>query len=102
LEQELLSGNLEAVESIGAVKEMNVTNDWNSALYTAAQKSQADIQSQFKISGSASSMEPSRTQSRKHQITSLAAQAAKMEMALLEAKGTRMKTKAETKSKYGW
>ncbi len=45
---------------------------------------------------------PSKTQNRKHQLNSLAMQAAQTELAMLDAKGSRMKSKSETQGKYGW
>ena len=45
---------------------------------------------------------PSRLQNRKHHINSLVRSAADTELALLDARGGRSRTKAETQAKYGW
>jgi hypothetical protein len=102
IEAALLSGNLDAATAAGIVKELRATNDWDESMYTATQQREAEVNASFKIGSNSAISQPTRTQSRKHQITSLAAQAAKTELAMLDAKGKRLKTKAETMSKYGW
>jgi hypothetical protein len=44
----------------------------------------------------------SKGQKRKHQINSLAAQAASMELELMDKRGSGFLTKAQTQAKYGW
>jgi proline-rich protein PRCC len=44
----------------------------------------------------------SKGQKRKHQINSLAAQAAAMELELMDKRGSGFLTKAQTQAKYGW
>ena len=44
----------------------------------------------------------SKGQKRKHQINSLAAQAAAMELEILDKRGAGYVTKAQTQGRYGW
>eukprot|EP00908_Phaeocystis_cordata_P026198 Transcript_8666.p3 GENE.Transcript_8666~~Transcript_8666.p3 ORF type:complete len:193 (-),score=77.96 Transcript_8666:189-767(-) len=46
--------------------------------------------------------QPNKLQKRKHQINSLAAEAAARSVELAQRRGTHTKTKAETAAKYGW
>ena len=46
--------------------------------------------------------QPSRVQNKKHQINSLVLSAAQMELDLMDARATRLRSKAETQAKYGW
>ena len=47
-------------------------------------------------------MAPSRDQSKKHQINSLAVAAVSMELQMLERAGSRNVSKSVTQGKYGW
>ena len=81
---------------------------WNAHEYTAQQQREAEVAKQFNVriapgeSLAGKIAVPGKTASRKHQITSLVAQAAKTELSMLDAKGHKHKTKAETAGRYGW
>jgi hypothetical protein len=106
LEQALLSGNTVALDTFTgniAIQEVAGDNQWDSKKYEVDMKTKREAQlinSTFHSNGVI--IPPTKLQNRRHQINSLAASAAKMELALLEARGSRMKTKAETQAKYGW
>ena len=105
IEQQLISGNLDAAQSMGGgMKEMRSNNDWNAHAYTAQKQNEAELHKAFFAGkGGEKAIAPvSKLQGRKHQINSLVMQAAKTELALLNAKGERNLSKQETRGKYGW
>lgn len=105
IEQQLISGNLDAAQSLGGgMKEMRASNDWNAHAYTTQKQNEAELHKAFFAGkGSEKSIAPvSKLQGRKHQINSLVMAAAKTELALLNAKGERNLSKQETRGKYGW
>lgn len=97
-EYSLLNGNIDVLKD-GKFKEIDssVINKWDVVTYLAQQELETELQASLVDSNI-----PTRTQNRKHQINSLAVQAAKMELSLLEAKGTKNRSKYETQAKYGW
>jgi Mitotic checkpoint regulator, MAD2B-interacting len=105
IEQQLISGNLEAAQSMGGgMKEMRASNDWNAHAYTTQKQNEAELHKAFFAGkGGEKAIAPvSKLQGRKHQINSLVMAAAKTELALLNAKGERNLSKQETRGKYGW
>ena len=105
IEQQLISGNLDAAQSMGGgMKEMRANNDWNAHAYTTQKQNEAELHKAFFAGkGGEKAIAPvSKLQGRKHQINSLVMQAAKTELALLNAKGERNLSKQETRGKYGW
>jgi hypothetical protein len=104
IEQQLLKGDLEATDHSSLV-EVRAAPQWNAHAYNVQRQQEVQIARSFGRTlnpGESLGGAPSKTASRKHQITSLVAQAAKTEMLMLDAKGHRNKTKAETAGKYGW
>ena len=100
IEQQLLNGNIDAAaRQVGGLKEVRNTPQWNAHEYTAQQQKEAEIARQFKVhvapgeSLAGKITMPSKVASRKHQITSLVAQAAKTELSMLDARGHKHKTK---------
>jgi hypothetical protein len=103
LESQLLNGNFDAIDEIETKQVMEVEGigSWDSSKYEKQREREQEIQKSYNLTTGAIS-QPTKMQNRKHQINSLAFQAAKMELQMLESKGARMKTKYETQSKYGW
>lgn len=66
---------------------------------------EAEVMKAFSVSGAKGEknvMPPSKGQNKRHHINSLALSAAETELAMLDARGVRGKSKAETQAKYGW
>ena len=105
IEQQLLSGNIDAAQSMGVgMKEVGARNDWNAHAYTTQKQNEAELhRAFFAAKGGEKAIAPvTKQQGRKHQINSLVMLAAKTELALLNAKGERNLSKQETRGKYGW
>lgn len=105
IEQQLISGNLDAIQSgNNGIKVVRASKDWDAHAYTTQKENEAELhRAFFAAKGGAKAIAPvSKMQGRKHQINSLVMQAAKTEMALLNAKGERNLSKQETRGKYGW
>jgi hypothetical protein len=105
IEQQLISGNLDAIQGgNGGIKEVRAGKDWDAHAYTTQKENEAELhRAFFAAKGGAKAIAPvSKMQGRKHQINSLVMQAAKTELALLNAKGERNLSKQETRGKYGW
>ena len=105
IEQQLISGNLDAAQTMGGgVREMRASSDWNAQAYTMQKQNEAELhRAFFAAKGGEKAIAPvSKLQGRKHQINSLVLQAAKTELSLLNAKGDRNLSKQETRTKYGW
>ena len=102
IEYQLMNGNLDAVTN-DIVKDINVDPKWNAMQYSDLQQREMMVQKEFGLGAVNSSFtQPTKVQNRKHQLNSLAVKAAETELALLDVRGSRMKTKNETQSKYGW
>lgn len=108
LEAQLLSGNIDVLNS-----NMQVANDipvvkgsdWNANSYLMQQEKEMELKKSFGLGTKVNShmaMAPTKQQNRKHQINSLAVAAVNMEIAMLEARGKRNVSKAQTQGKYGW
>jgi hypothetical protein len=107
LEQELLSGNVEAISSNNNAKVLMSApmEKWDPSKYEERHKKEMQAQSVFNLGQKGQDkmvVQPSRLQNRRHQINSLVANAAQVELELMEARGARNKTKSETQAKYGW
>ena len=105
IEQQLISGNLDAAQTMGSgIREMRANSEWNAQAYTMQKQNEAELhRAFFAAKGGEKAIAPvSKLQGRKHQINSLVMQAAKTELSLLNAKGDRNISKQETRSKYGW
>lgn len=104
LEQMLLSGDLSALDGAQAkIQDINVTSEWDAAQYVDQKSKEAAIMRQYTSNGALKSVVlPTKSQNRKHQLTSLAMKAAETEIAMLEASASRGKTKSQTASRYGW
>jgi hypothetical protein len=102
IEYNLLNGNLSVIDDVAIAKEINVSHAWNPEKYKEQQEREASVQKEFSLTHGSSFMQPTKTQNRKHQLTSLVFKAAQTELALLESRSSKMKTKSETQGKYGW
>lgn len=76
-------------------------HNWNAQDYIDQQQREAEIYKTYTNDGQLK-LQPNKTQNKKHQLTSLALKAAETEIALMEAKGAKQKTRAQTQSRYGW
>lgn len=102
LEQQLMSGDMSVLNEAHVV-DVQAQNNWDSRHYMDNQVKEAMILKAYTgDTGSKSMLQPTKLQNRRHQLSSLALKAAETEIAMLEARGQRTKTKAQTQSKYGW
>ncbi|RYH16822.1 hypothetical protein EON65_29465 [archaeon] len=102
LEAHLMAGDM-SVLGEAKVAHIQGFNSWDSRAYMDQQAREASIIKQYTGPDSNKSLvQANKVQNRKHQLTSLAMKAAETELALLDARGARMKTKSQTQSKYGW
>mmetsp|Transcript_27353 Transcript_27353/g.37712 ORF Transcript_27353/g.37712 Transcript_27353/m.37712 type:complete len:360 (+) Transcript_27353:45-1124(+) len=101
IEQQLLNGNVSVLPG-GIVKELNMDRKWDATKYSDQQQREAMIHKEFGLTTQRSLMQPTKQMNRKHQLSSLAIKAAEVELAMLDARGSRMKSKSETQGKYGW
>lgn len=103
LEMELLQGNTSVVDSL-TMKVVNASAHWNSEAYTSQMQREQELKSVYNLNNpnNVGALQPSKLQNRKHQINSLALKAAETELAMLDAKLNRSRTKAETQGRYGW
>lgn len=101
LEQQLLNGNLSALPE-AAVQDLHVDREWDSTNYSDLQQREFLIHKEFGLINNKSLTQTTKIQNRRHQLSSLAMKAAQVELAMMDARGSRMKTKNETQSKYGW
>ena len=88
--------------SINSSEVAGVGLQWNPSKYQEHQRLQVEVNQQFNLTSNTSLSQPTKTANRKHQINSLAFQAAKTQLTLLENKASKTKTKNDTRSKYGW
>lgn len=104
IEAELLNGNINIIEDKSYV--VSGHSSWDKNKYLERQKNEEQVNSIYHFGGTNGGTkiiaQPTRLQNRKHQINSLAMAAANVELEMMEAKGARNKTKAETQAKYGW
>lgn len=101
IESQLLSGNLSSLESI-PVQEIGGFNSWDKGSYIEQQEREQEILNMYTGNGPKSLAQPNKVQNRKHQLSSLAMKAAETEIAMLESKGQKSKSKAQTMNRYGW
>ena len=102
IQEELLRGNVTAVEE-GQFIDVSGAQGWDSTKYNEQQSREAEVNGMFsRQAGDKMIAQPTKLQTRRHQINSLAMSAASVELELMEARGARAKSKAETQSKYGW
>jgi hypothetical protein len=102
VELSLLAGD---ISSLDHAKIIDIAGpaSWNSTAYQERRQKEAEVMGAFSGKGGDKIVAPpSRVQNKRHQINSLALQAAETELALLDARGHRSKTKSETQAKYGW
>lgn len=100
LENQLMAGNTSELGNAHVVA-ISAYSGWDQHAYTDQQSKEAQIMKQY-TGGGGSGAQPTKLQNRKHQLSSLALKAAETEIALLEARGIRQKTKSQTQGKYGW
>eukprot|EP01039_Chlorochromonas_danica_P000258 gene258-277_t len=102
LEQQLMAGDTSAIANANVV-EVGAFNNWDARSYVDQQVREASIMQAYTAGGALKSvLQPTKAQNRKHQLSSLALKAAETEIALLEARGQRVKSKAQTQGRYGW
>jgi hypothetical protein len=108
LQRELAAGNLSAVSKLGGqvVEVARREESWDPYRYGPPKKKEkVSIAATFydtKTGETVTTTEASRTHKRRHQINTLAMQAAEREADLLEGKARSMQSKAQTQGKYGW
>jgi hypothetical protein len=102
LQQALYSGDVSVIDNNVNIVNVSAatTHHWDSMKYMDQQKREAEVNKMYGLTGSVAI--PTKVQNRKHQINSLAVQAASAELDLLEARTQRSKTKSQTQAKYGW
>lgn len=103
LENALLNGDLSAASSLGASEVIPVqgAGKWDSSVYREQKERELEVYKKYNLD-KGTHHQPTKSQNRKHQITSLHFQAAKVELALMESKSKSAKSKYETQMKYGW
>lgn len=106
IEHMLMAGDLSVLdeEDSGAiVQEVSGSHKWDAQSYTDQKAREALVYKQYGADGALKSVvQPTKTQNRKHQLTSLAMKAAETEIAMMESHASRGKTKSQTQSRYGW
>ena len=101
IEQQLMSGNISVVENSAQLFDVNGGNaSWAQEQYMDKKAIEKQILAQYHINDG-TMKQITAVNSRRHQINSLVANAAKTELQLLE-KGGGGHRKAETRAKYGW
>jgi hypothetical protein len=101
IEQLLLSGNVDALHSLGNVQEIKNSHQWNQAEYLNQKEMARQIHQQYSID-KAGMTNISSVQNKRHQINSLAMKAAETELALLDSRSNLARNKQQAKQKYGW
>lgn len=103
LEQALINGDLSAVQSLGVSEVIPVqgSGKWDSSSYREQKERELEVYKKYNLDKGVHH-QPTKSQNRKHQISSLHFQAAKVELALMESKSKSSKSKYETQMKYGW
>ena len=104
IERSLLTGDMSRLEGASFI-EVQGKQPWDSTAYDERRQKEAEVLSVYNFGGKGGEkaiMQPTKVQNKRHHINSLAMHAAETELALLDARGQRSKTKAETMAKYGW
>eukprot|EP01038_Epipyxis_sp_PR26KG_P009942 gene9942-13375_t len=103
IEIQLMNGDLSVINNEEVkTTEINASRSWDSEKYKTQLEREAMVYKEFNFNGATSANQPTKTQNRKHQLNSLLFKAAETELALLESRGNRSKSKSETQGKYGW
>lgn len=103
LEMQIQSGNLTSLDGLQVHNIQSSNNQWDALSYMDRQHKEVEIMNQYTNNGAMKSIaQPSKQQNRRHQLSSLALHAAETEIAMLEARNQRGKSKSQTQSKYGW
>lgn len=85
------------------MRELQQCSTWDDTRYREQKQRQQELQTMFgNPNGDKMVAQPTKNNSRKHQINSLMFSAAESELELLESRGRQSKSKAETQAKYGW
>lgn len=104
IEHMLMSGDTSVLEQ-SQVREVSAAanHSWDALKYTDQQQKEAMIMKSYTSDGNIKSVvQPTRLQNHRHQLSSLALKAAETEIAMLDARGARTKSKSQTQSRYGW
>jgi hypothetical protein len=102
IEMQLQSGDMSTLDQV-PIREVQGFNQWDAGSYIDQQQKELQIMNQYTNNGAMKSIaQPTKTQNRRHQLSSLALRAAETEISLLDVKSQRGKSKSQTQNKYGW
>jgi hypothetical protein len=104
IEQMLMAGDTSVLSNEAQIRDVAAEHHtWDAMKYSDQQQKEKLIMKQYTNDGGTKSMmQPTKLQNRRHQLSSLALRAAEAEIAMLDASASRMKTKSQTQSRYGW
>jgi hypothetical protein len=103
LEMQIQSGNLASLQDLPIQDIERPSDQWDATSYMDKQYREMQIMNEYTNNGTMKSIvQPTKLQNRRHQLSSLALHAAETEIAMMEAKAQRGKSKSQTQSKYGW
>ena len=104
IERSLLTGDVSTISGAHFI-DVQGKQPWDSSAYDDRRHREEEVLSVYNFGGKGGEkaiMQPTKVQNKRHHINSLAMHAAETELALLDARGQRSKSKAETMAKYGW
>ncbi len=102
IELQIQSGNLTSLEGV-SLHEVQNSHQWDALSYMDKQNKEIQIMNEYTNNGTMKSIvQPTKLQNRRHQLSSLALHAAETEIAMMEARYQKSKSKSQTQSKYGW
>ena len=104
IERSLLTGDVSTISGAHVI-DVQGKQPWDSSAYDDRRHREEEVLSVYNFGGKGGEkaiMQPTKVQNKRHHINSLAMHAAETELALLDARGQRSKSKAETMAKYGW
>lgn len=104
IEQMLMAGDTSVLGANTQVRTVAAEqHTWDAMKYSDQQQKEQLIMKKYTNDGGTKAMvQPTKIQNRRHQLSSLALRAAESEIAMLDATASRMKTKSQTQSRYGW
>jgi hypothetical protein len=109
IEHSLLSGDTSLLDDENIASEVTLRDvtapslSWDALGYAAKQEQEQAIINKYTGDGNVKGMmQPNKLQNRRHQLSSLALKAAETEIASIDAKTVRTKSKRQTQAKYGW
>jgi hypothetical protein len=109
IEHSLLAGDTSLLDDDNIASEVTLRDviapslSWDALGYAAKQEQEQAIINKYTGDGNVKGMmQPNKLQNRRHQLSSLALKAAETEIALIDAKTIKTKSKRQTQAKYGW